>query len=211
MDLDTASVTHQSWPAHPREAASAIAPVISHYMVVNTHPQRERLALEHLARQGYTAYLPLVRRTVRHVRANSPVLKALFPNYLFVAADTPQRPWRPLLSTIGVRSLICFGQEPGRLDPTFVEELKAQEVAGAIELPGWQPAAGDIVEIDRGPLSGRLARVLACDGRARVTILLEMMSRPVRTSIAASELRPTAPEHSAIPRRTSPSGAGPRR
>ena len=50
---------------------------------VFTHPHAEAKALEHLLRQGYSAYLPRYRTQVSRARRRQTVTRPLFPRYLF--------------------------------------------------------------------------------------------------------------------------------
>ena len=58
------------------------------------------------------------------------VLRPLFPGYVFVAVDPAQHRWRPILSTIGIRTLVRFGDRLGVLPPRFVESLRSYETDG---------------------------------------------------------------------------------
>jgi transcriptional antiterminator RfaH len=49
------------------------------WYVAYTQPNAESRAEEHLARQGYSIYLPRCRRLVRHARKRAVVLRPLFP------------------------------------------------------------------------------------------------------------------------------------
>ena len=57
------------------------------WYAVYTQPHAETKALEHLLRQGYSAYLPRYRTHVSHARRRLMVLRPLFPRYLFAGID----------------------------------------------------------------------------------------------------------------------------
>src|SRR5205823_4940511 len=61
-------------------------PVMQWYAVY-TQPHAEPKALEHILRQGYSAYLPRYRTKVSHARRRQIVLRPLFPRYLFAGID----------------------------------------------------------------------------------------------------------------------------
>ncbi|MBY0558653.1 transcription termination/antitermination NusG family protein [Hyphomicrobium sp.] len=77
------------------------------WIAVSTHPNRERTAAFNLRNQGYDVYVPVIRKQIRHARRVSDVLRPLFPGYLFVCLASTQSRWRPILSTVGVRSVVC--------------------------------------------------------------------------------------------------------
>src|SRR5260221_14290685 len=102
------------------------------WIVVNTHPHQENLALENLARQAFEAYCPMIRKRRSHARRVESVLRPLFPNYLFVRANRQLGRWRPILSTYGVRTIVRAGDELSFIDDGLIASLKAREVEGAI-------------------------------------------------------------------------------
>ena len=110
-------------------------PDVHSWLVVNSHAHREHVALANLARQGFDAYCPRLLRRVRHARRFQDVLRPLFPGYVFVRLDSGNQRWRPILSTIGVRSLVRFGDRLGLMDGTFIANLKARECDGAVSRP----------------------------------------------------------------------------
>ena len=67
---------------------------------------RPDAALEHLQRQDFHAYCPLIRRRLSHARRVTEVLRPFFPSYLFVKIIPTAQRWQPLMSTIGVRSIV---------------------------------------------------------------------------------------------------------
>src|SRR5262245_24089593 len=105
------------------------------WVVMNTEPHREQVALENLARQAFNTYCPMMRTRIRHARRTHAVLRPLFPGYLFVRVNSDLQRWRPILSTYGVRTLVCCGDRPSFLDDGFVEGLQARTIDGAIGRP----------------------------------------------------------------------------
>jgi transcription antitermination factor NusG len=81
------------------------------WFVVNTHSNREDLAGRNLANQGYEVYAPVLQKQIRHARRVRQVLRPLFPGYLFVRSGPCEMRWRPVLSTLGVRSVVRNGDE----------------------------------------------------------------------------------------------------
>ena len=115
----------------PTQSSAPIAP----WAVINTHPHREKLALENLRRQEFTAYCPMLRRRRSHARRVTSVLRPLFPGYLFVSTGINFGRWRPILSTYGVRSIVWNGQNISCIDHAFIAGLQKREVDGVIARP----------------------------------------------------------------------------
>lgn len=159
------------------------------WFVVQTHPHREALAIENLKRQDFTVYCPLVRRRVRHARRAHDARRPLFPGYVFVADDAAAQRWRPILSTLGVRSLVRVGDRPGTLDGAFISALKAREVDGVIGLPDQDLKPGQRVVVQGGPMDGVIGTILETRESQRHLILLEFMNAPVKAQVEQRNLR----------------------
>lgn len=158
------------------------------WVAVNTQPHRERIALENLMRQEFNAYCPLIRKRVRHARRVSDVLRPLFPSYLFVQLDPASRSWRPILSTLGVRTLVRCGDRPSLLAHEFVESLKAREIDGAITRPANPYRIGQQVRIAGGAFDGLIATIIDMDERDRIVVLMEMLNQAVNVKLSARQV-----------------------
>src|SRR5262245_52974356 len=120
---------------------------MSYWAIVQTHSMRESVAAYHLARRGYGTYLPQIAEERADV-APRRQLVPLFPSYLFVRIKTV---WYPVLSTVGVMRLLRNGgNEPSRVDPALLEEIRAREVGGVVRIPVRPLLPGDRVRILRG-------------------------------------------------------------
>src|SRR5258708_39014024 len=106
----------------------------SRWFLVRTHPHGERKAVEHLARQGFEAYLPCYLKRRRHARRTETVAAPLFPRYLFVAVDVMTQRWLSIRSTIGVSSLVCWGDTPAQVPDAIIRGLRSREVDGMVAL-----------------------------------------------------------------------------
>ena len=79
------------------------------WYVAYTQPRNEKLALEHLVRQGFEVFCPQYRKRRSHARRIDMVPAPLFPRYLFVAFDASDPQWRAIRSTRGVIDLVRHG------------------------------------------------------------------------------------------------------
>jgi len=178
--------------AHHRviETADQSVP-LSAWTVVNTQPHREQIALENLARQAFKAYCPMMRTRVRHARRTQEVLRPLFPGYLFVRVNADLQRWRPILSTYGVRTLVCCRDRPSFLDDRFVEGLQAREIDGAIVRPARPYEPGQQVKIAGGAFDGLVATILEMDEKERLVVLMDLLNRPTKVRVGTHGVIPT--------------------
>ena len=104
-------------------------------------PQRDTLALHFLRQAGFETYAPRLRerRTVQGRKVVRTPL--LFPGYAFVWIELQwsQARWSP-----GVVRLIMDGLAPAVVPLAVIEEIRARERGGLIELPK-SPVARSVV------------------------------------------------------------------
>lgn len=149
---------------------------------VETHRGAEYQVLRELTKQKFQTYLPLFVRharsqavgatpvqkiDARHVTARplkAPVIRPVFPGYLFVRFDRDAVQWRPIVGTPGVRRLISYSAErPIPIPDAIVEGLQMQGRAGDGVIdssvrpdPNWQGAVlaeGAELRIKDGPFA----------------------------------------------------------
>lgn len=158
----------------------------SRWFVVHTQPKRETRAYTHLSQQGFRAFLPYLRKTVRHARQFRSVNAALFPRYLFVSLDLERDRWRSVNSTFGVSHLIMEGDRPKPINSDIVESLMAASDRDSVLSIGPDVRPGARVRFSSGPFSGLAGILLDLDANGRVRVLLEVMGGqvPVRAEDA---------------------------
>jgi len=147
------------------------------WFVVQTNPQREAFAANHLA--TYEPYFP-------RFKAFTGRIKPLFPSYIFCVATEN---WSPIKNTVGVRNILMNGEVPARLPHEVVQEWKDKEHGGLVQLP--DPArfkAGERLVVVRGTLKYRVVIHTGMSARDRENVLIEMLGAMVRISIATDDL-----------------------
>ena len=160
------------------------------WAAVNTQPHRETVARHNLEQQGFIAYCPVVRRRRSHARRVDEVLRPLFPGYLFVRISPEREYWRPIMSTCGVRTLVRCGDQPSVVDARFIGALKAREVDGAIVRPPVPYVVGQQVRVVAGAFDGIVATILNLDEKDRLTVLTDMMGRPIKAHLTSHQVMP---------------------
>jgi transcriptional antiterminator RfaH len=169
------------------------------WAVVNTHPHREHVACENLTRQEFEIYCPLVRKLRRHARQTTSVLRPLFPGYVFLRVDPDRTRWRPILSTIGVRTVVRFGDRLGSLADEFIDAIRAREENGVIVRPEvLRPTMpytiGQQVRLNGGAFDGVIATILALEDNERLVVLMDLLRRGVQVKVTMDQVMPLHPE-----------------
>ena len=152
------------------------------WYVVQTHGHAEAKAFTHLARQGFTAYLPRYLKRRRHARRIETVAAPLFPRYLFVTVDVMCQRWRSIHSTIGVSRLVCNGDEPVAVEDGIVEDLRQREDGKGFVKLGERPrfTSGEKIRVLDGVFTDCLGLFDGMRDKERVAVLLDLLGRKVR-------------------------------
>jgi transcriptional antiterminator RfaH len=152
------------------------------WYVVQTHGHAEAKAFTHLARQGFTAYLPRYLKRRRHARRIETVAAPLFPRYLFVTVDIMCQRWRSIRSTIGVSRLVCNGDDPVPVADDVIETLRAREDEQGFVTLRQRPrfALGEQVRVLDGVFADCLGLFDGMKDSDRVAVLLDLLGRKVR-------------------------------
>ena len=165
------------------------------WLVVNTQPNREQLAVRNLVRQQFVTYCPMIVKRINHAGSARFLPRPLFPGYAFVNLDPAVGQWRSILSTVGVRGLVRFGNTPAELDPAFVQSLHEREEDGVIVRPQVvRPAepyiVGQQVRMNGGPFDGTVATILSLGEKDRLLVLLQILQRGVKAEVHADKVMP---------------------
>lgn len=159
------------------------------WYLIHTRPRQERIALENIGRQGYGAFLPLMRSRKRCKGRLADVVEPMFPRYLFVRLNTTTDNWRPLHSTLGVSTLVRFGVEPARVPAKLVELLRYQAGDDGIrDMPASALKPGERVRIATGPFEGFEGILHVKSGRERVILLLDIIGGKVRVELDEKDI-----------------------
>lgn len=148
------------------------------WFAVQSRPFREGLAATGLARLGHDVLLPKIRQEQLVCGVWRQVTRPLFPGYLF-ARFCPLRSLDAVRYAQGVLRIVGTTRCPTGVDEEVISSIQERVQAnGYVQLEPERLAAGDEVEIQRGPFAGWMGRVERewDDGR-RVAILLETIQQ----------------------------------
>jgi len=160
------------------------------WLVVQTKPKHEDVAELNLARQGYTVFLPKLKKRKRVRGQWQVVVIPLFPRYLFIDVDLENEDLAPVRSTIGVLSLVRFGYEIVPVPNEVIEFLQAQQDPdqGAKDESAWPHKKGDKVEILEGPFAGLAGIFDVSKDEERAFLFIELLGRATRVAVDRSML-----------------------
>lgn len=151
------------------------------WYVAHAKPRQERIAQEHLLRQGYGVYLPLLK-VFKSTHSQQEVrFEPLFPRYLFFQPSSIQQSITPVRSTQGITAVVRFGQTPAVLQPETLKTIRAFEAsrnaASFEEISSIRP--GKAVVVTDGPFAG-LEGLVSMASEQRVVVLMHLLGQRQR-------------------------------
>jgi transcription antitermination factor NusG len=156
---------------------------MGNWFVISTKPKKEFQVERLFSEGGFEFYYPKYRHENR--------IKPFFPGYGFLFFDFPSQ-YQLVKYTRGVKRVVGNREGPIPLPETVIQEIKAREVDGLIELEkhGEQPKVGDEIEVAEGPLKGlRGIFKKEIGDKERVMILLSYVSYQGQLLIEKKKLK----------------------
>ena len=165
--------------------AGNLPPVLDWYLV-HARPRQEVLAVEHLERQGYAAYLPRLKLPKFRHRAWQDSIEPLFPRYLFAGVVPDEQSVHPIRSTRGVSSLVRAGEAYVPVPSSLIGSLRAREDGeGMHVLKSETLQPGDKLHVIAGPFAGLEAVFQSRQGTDRVRVLLTLIGNTTPATLPA--------------------------
>ena len=162
------------------------------WYLIHTKPRQENTARENLTRQGYRIYLPLAPIRGRRRGRSFTRIGPMFPRYLFIHLSEGVDNWGPIRSTLGVTSIVRFGQQPARVPDALITALKEREdEKGILTLPSMPLTSGDTLRIAEGPLEGYEGLFYAYSSKDRVILLIRILEQHTKVDVALDKIEIT--------------------
>ena len=167
-----------------------LAPPAGHWYLVQTKPNQEVRAEENLSRQGYVCFRPQRERKASG-RSRAGASESLFPGYLFIQLNDVNDNWYPIRSTRGVNRIVSFGAQPTAVSEGIIDDIRQRLTEPAEPAPSHRP--GETVRVQYSQALEMDAVFLSADGNERAIILLRILQREQRVSVALDQLSAAAP------------------
>lgn len=165
---------------------------LARWFVAQTHPRKEKQALQNLKNQGLDVFCPYQRRLRRVGRRHAEVMEPFFPGYVFVSLDLAQDSWHSINGTYCVNKLVGFGggayATPAPAPVGLVEQFQALSSASGDLKFAEDLSPGDQVRVVGGAFANMHGVFEQASGAERVTVLMTILSRETRVSLNRNEL-----------------------
>ena len=153
-------------------------------------PQRHKLALRNLHRQGFEVFLPLVEETRRRGSGFATERRPLFPGYIFVQVDLSKEDWQRINSTSGVSRIVSFGDRPAAVPEEIVAGLLERADEDGLVANSSRAQVGSEVKLTTGPFADFVARIELIEPDRRIWVLIELLGRTTRLRVDEAGFRP---------------------
>ena len=152
---------------------------LSNWFVVQTKPRQEKTANLNLIRQGYETYCPDVVVKKRMKDKWVEVVEPLFPRYLFLRSDPTLRDMSPIRSTLGVSTLVRFGETPAIVPDEVISFLRNSENPETKHHVSGESLfqTHEAVDIVSGPFAGLPGIYQMPKGEERAIVLITVLGR----------------------------------
>ncbi len=154
------------------------------WIVAMTKPNNEEIACENLKRQAFEHYCP---RFLQKCLNKDPVVRPLFPRYLFVLIMDR---WYPNKNTRGISTILMGDTAPLTLGQVEIDKLRCREDnKGLVQLHKLDKfKRNDSVKTEQGPLAGHLLVYEGMRAHERVSCLFNVLGRQSRTWVNEGDL-----------------------
>jgi transcription antitermination factor NusG len=161
------------------------APEPASWFAVYTSSRHEKCVVRHFAERNIESFLPLYAKKHDWQKRSSQWLELpLFPNYVFVHIQPPQR--IPVLNVPGVLGIVG-GREPSAVPDCEIGALRAGLACGTLE-PHPYLAEGERVRIRAGAMAGIEGILVRRKNALRVVLTLDLIQRSVATEMDANNV-----------------------
>ena len=145
-------------------------------------------ACEHLKRQGFDVFLPLIFKTIKKNGKFVNKTTPLFPGYLFMGTSTDPVPWKSVNGTRGISKAVTLDGVYRPINTSIIESLNYRcDLHGIIQSMD-DIVAGYRVKIERGPFADFICNVEKISESKRVWVLIDILQKQTRTEIPLNYL-----------------------
>ena len=158
------------------------------WYLLQTKPNAHSTACDHLKRQGFDVFLPLIiktkKRNSRFVETTVPV----FPGYLFMGTSRGSIPWKSINGTRGISKAVTLDGIYRPVSTTIIEGLQGRcNDEGVIQrLDDIVP--GNRIKIERGPFADFICTVDTIKDDQRTWVLIDLLQQQTRAEVSLEDV-----------------------
>ena len=158
------------------------------WYLLQTKSNSHKIACDHLRRQGFHVFLPLIQTTTKKRGKYLDKTTPLFGNYLFIGSTLDQIPWKSINATRGISRAVTFDGNYYPIETKIIEGIKCRCDRSGIIMKMDNILPGDRAKIERGPFTEFICNVEKITRNQRACVLISLANRPLKANISLSDV-----------------------
>ena len=158
------------------------------WYILKTKPNAHTTACEHLKRQGFDVFLPLIIKTTKKSGKFLDAKVPLFPGYMFVGTSIDPIPWKSINGTRGVSTVVSLDGGFRPVDTHIVENLQYRCDQNGVVQGLNDIASGDRIKIKRGPFAEFICKVDQIKDNQRAWILINLLQQQTKAEVSLNDI-----------------------
>ena len=158
------------------------------WYALHVKPRFEKLVTTQLDQKGYDTLLPIYASRRKWSDRIKTLSLPLFPGYIFCRFNINAR--LPIVATPGVMRILGIGRIPTPVNESEIVSIQHVMESGAQAQPHPYVTAGQMVEIESGPLQGLTGIIVRLKGSERLVVSVSLLMRSVAVEIDQNSVRP---------------------
>ena len=156
------------------------------WYLLQTKPHSHATACEHLRRQGFDVFLPLIKKTTKKNSKFLDIKVPLFPSYIFLGTLMDPIPWKSINATRGISKAVTLDGIYRSINAVIISLNKKDEHGIFRRLN--EIAAADRVKIERGPFSEFICTVEQIKDDQRAWVLIDILQQQTRAEVSLDDV-----------------------
>ena len=154
------------------------------WYLLQTKPSSHSVACEHLKRQGFDVFLPLITKTTKKNGKFLDIKTPLFPGYLFMGSSIDPIPWKSINGTRGISKAVTLDGMYRPVNAHIIEGLQNR----CDEHGSFQNLCdidvGDRVKVEQGPFAEFICCIDQIKDNQRAWVLIDILQQQTRAEIS---------------------------
>ena len=158
------------------------------WYLIHTKPHAHVTACDHLRRQRFDVFLPLITKTTKKKGKFLDITAPLFPGYLFMGTSIDPVPWKSINGTRGVSKAVTLDGIYRPVSTHIIEGLQSRcDECGVLRQLN-DIVAADRVKIERGPLAEFICTVDQIKDDERAWVLIDILQQQTRVDVSLEDV-----------------------
>lgn len=158
------------------------------WYILQTKPNAHSTACDHLRRQGFDVFLPLITTTTKKSGRFVDVKTPLFPGYLFMGTLIHPVPWKSVNGTRGISAAVTLDGVYRAVNSDIIEGLQRRCDGGGVIQSLDDIVPGNRVKVDRGPFAEFICTVEDIQDDRRAWVLINLLQQQTKAEVSLDDV-----------------------